>query len=663
MTLINIGLSGLTAAQTSLSTTGQNIANANTEGYSRQRTEQATQQPNFTGGGFVGAGVQITAIDRLFNEFLNEELRLAGQDLQQSQAYLTQAEQLDSILASSNTSLTASLERFFGSLSTASEDPQSDATRQLVLSEAEGLADRFNVLYQGIANQNGFINNQVEALVSQVNQLVSNVANLNDSVAAAFSNGRQPNDLIDQRDLTIRELSELVGITTSPQANGIVNLFIGTGQPLVVGSDVTELGTTTSLDAGFQLSIIQPRSGTDISNIVSGGELGGLLAYQRELVIPALNDLGRLALVTADAVNQQQAQGLDLAGNFGEIIFSEINTPSSQRSRVTADLNNGGNAVLEVEITDSSALTASDYTLRTNSGNYELVRLSDRSVVASGTIPLPTTISLPDEGIDIHLAAGAAFNGDAFFISPTRLAAGQIERVLNEPSQLAFAAPLRASASLQNRGDLNISQPIVTSPVDGANQPLLTTGGAVPFELTYNELTDDWQVTNLPVGFIATPTDLAFTPGVNNNLSLTITGGGNSIELNFDISGRPENGDSITIDPNLDGVADNRNALALVALQTANLVRSSPAVTGANQSLVDNYGQLVEEVGVVTAQRKIETEANQSIFDQAFNNREEISGVNLDEEAANLIRFEQAYSASSQVIAIARELFDRILQI
>ncbi|WP_317931642.1 flagellar hook-associated protein FlgK [Halioxenophilus sp. WMMB6] len=664
MSLINIALSGLNVAQTSLATTSHNITNANTEGYSRQRTEQATQQPNFTGAGYIGAGARITGIDRLYNDFINEELRLAGQDLQQSQAYLSQASQLDSLLASTNTSLTTSLESFFASLSTASEDPQSPATRQLVLSEADGLADRYNLLYQQINDQNSYINNQAEALVSQINQLVTSIADLNDSVAAAFSNGRQPNDLIDRRDQAIRDLSELVGVTTSPQTDGTVNLFIGTGQPLVVGGDVTLLETTRSLDANFQLSIIQPRSGTDITSVISGGQLGGLLTYQQELVVPSLNELGRLALVTADAINQQQAQGLDLEGNFGVNIFDDINTSAAMVNRVTADTANNGDALLQIAVTDTSLLTASDYTLRVTGGNYEIVRLDDSSVVDSGSIPLPATISLPSEGIEIQLTAGAVADGDGFMLSPTRRSAELISMVLNEPTQLAFAAPLRAITSLDNRGEITISQPEIITPLDTNTQPLVSAGGATPFDLIYDETGGFWQISNVPVGYSVSPANLAFTPGVNNSLTFTIDDGlGNAVDVTMDISGRPQNGDAISVDFNSDGVADNRNVLAMVELQTADLIRSSSAVTGPNQGLVDSYGQLVETVGVVTAQKKIETEANQDIFQQAFDNREEISGVNLDEEAANLIRFEQAYSAASQVIAIARQLFDRILEL
>jgi len=664
MSLINIALTGLSVAQTSLSTTSHNISNANTEGYSRQRTEQIPQQPDFTGAGYVGNGAQTVAINRLYNEFINEELRIAGQDLHETQAYLGQAEQLDGLLASTNTSLNSSLERFFGALSTSAEDPQSDAARQLVLSEAEGLSDRYNILYQELSAQNSYINNQVEALVDQINQMAASIASLNNAVAAAFANGRQPNDLVDQRDQAVRELSELVGITTSPQSNGEVNIFIGTGQPLVVGAELTQLSAEWSLDAGFQLAIVQPTSGTDVTSVIDGGELGGLLAYQKELVIPALNEIGRLALVTAQAINQQQAQGLDSAGNYGEIIFADFNSTNDMLSRATAEVNNNGNALLQVEITDAGMLTASDFTLRVNGTNYEIYSITDKTVIASGGIPLPATISLPDQGIDIHIVSGAVTDGDAFYLSPTREAAKQMEMVLNEPAQLAFAAPMRAISSLNNRGDSAISQPIINTELDAATQAMFSTTGGVPFDLVYDEAGGQWQITNVPAGYSITPANAAFTPGVNNSFTFTMNdGAGNSVEFSLDISGRAENGDRYSVEFNSNGVADNRNALAMIVLQTADLVRGSSGVAGPNQSLVASYGQIVEAVGVTTAQKKIEYDANQTIYEQAFNNREEISGVNLDEEAANLIKFEQAYSAASQVISIARQLFDRILQL
>ncbi len=664
MSLLNIALTGLGVAQTSITTTSNNITNAETEGYSRQRTEQATRPSEFTGGGYIGNGAYINSIDRIYNQYINEELRLAGQDLKEVESYLTQAEQLDSLLASTNTSVTSSLERFFSSLSTAAEDPQSNAARQLVLSEADSLADRYNVLYEEVVEQNNYVNSQIGTIVEEINHLSNSIATLNDAIASAFSNGRQPNELLDQRELAIRNLSELVGITTVEQSNGEMNIFVGTGQALVVGVEVSDMSTELSLDAGFQTAIYQPPSGTDLTSVVSGGELGGLLEYQRELVLPTLNELGRLALVTAQTINDQQAQGLDAQGDFGEVIFADFNTDFKMRSRVSSDGTNQGNAILQVEVTDASMLTGGNYTLRVNGGNYEIFSVDENTAIASGTIPLPSTISLSDEGIDIHLDFGAVQDGDAFYISPTRRGSDQIEMVLNEPSQLAFAAPIRATSSLNNRGDVNITQPELTTTLDANNQALVGDSGGVPFDLVYDEASSAWQVTGLPSGYSVTPASAAFDSGLQNNYTFTISdGAGNSVDINLDISGKAENGDLFTVEYNQNGHADNRNALAMIAIQTADVVRGSAAVDGPNQSLVDTYGQIVEEIGVLTATKKIDYEAYQALFEQAYNAREEVSGVNLDEEAANLIKFEQAYNAATQVISVARDLFDRILQI
>ncbi|BFM06697.1 flagellar hook-associated protein FlgK [Halioxenophilus aromaticivorans] len=664
MSLLNIALTGLGVAQTSLTTTSNNITNANTEGYSRQRTEQATRPSEFTGGGYIGNGAYIVGIDRIYNDFINEELRLAGQELKENEAYLSQAEQMDSLLASTSTSLTSSLERFFGSLSTAAEDPQSNAARQLVLSEASSVANRYNVLYQETVEQNSYVNAQIKTLTEEINHLAITVASLNDAIGSAFSNGRQPNELLDQRELAIRDLSELVGITTAEQSNGEINIFVGSGQALVVGVEVSEMSAQASLDAGFQTAIYQPPSGTDLTTVIGGGELGGLLAYQKDLVLPVLNELGRLALVTAQSINDLQAQGLDAEGNFGEIVFGDFNDGFNMRSRSTPDNDNTGNAIFQVEITDAGMLTGSDYTLRVNGGNYEVFSISQNQAVASGTTPIGGTISLPDLGIDIHVESGAVQDGDAFYLSPSRRAADQIEVVLNEPAQLAFSAPVRATSSLNNRGDTNITQPTVTSTINDNNQSIISSSGGFPFDLVYDESAGAWQVTNGPAGFIITPASAAFDSGMTNSLSFTVTdGSGNSVDLELQISGRPQNGDNFTVEFNEDGVADNRNALKMIEIQTADVVRGSAGVNGPNQSLLDTYGQIVEEIGVVTATKKIDTEAYKALYDQAYNAREEVSGVSLDEEAANLIKFEQAYNAATQVISVARDLFDRILQI
>jgi flagellar hook-associated protein 1 FlgK len=235
---------------------------------------------------------------------------------------------------------------------------------------------------------------------------------------------------------------------------------------------------------------------------------------------------------------------------------------------------------------------------------------------------------------------------------------------MDEPSQLAFAAPLKSTVSLDNRGEVNAGGITITSEINPTNNALLSSAGALPFDLVYNENAQAWEVTNAPAGYNILPFQNAITPGVTNNIDLTINDVfGNSIDFSIEVSGLPQEGDVIAIQSNEDGVADNQNILAMIGLQTADLIRASTGVDSANQSLVESYSQLVETVGVVTAQSQIEFDANTNIFDQAFNNREEISGVNIDEEAANLLKFEQAYNAAAQVIATARELFDRILSI
>ena len=201
---------------------------------------------------------------------------------------------------------------------------------------------------------------------------------------------------------------------------------------------------------------------------------------------------------------------MDAQGDFGEVIFADFNTDFKMRSRVSSDGTNQGNAILQVEVTDASMLTGGNYTLRVNGGNYEIFSVDENTAIASGTIPLPSTISLSDEGIDIHLDFGAVQDGDAFYISPTRRGSDQIEMVLNEPSQLAFAAPIRATSSLNNRGDVNITQPELTTTLDANNQALVGDSGGVPFDLVYDEASSAWQVTGLPSGYSVTPSFCGF---------------------------------------------------------------------------------------------------------------------------------------------------------
>lgn len=675
--LLSIGLSGLTASKTSLSVTGHNITNVNTPGFSRQDTVQSTRIPQFTGSGFVGTGTTLTDVRRTYNEFLTTQVRSSTALSSDVEAYKSQISQLDSLLAGSSTGLTAGMQNFFSALQTAAEDPANIPARQLVLSEAEGFSKRFNTVYDRLAEQNDFVNKELSAVSDQVNELAGSIAGYNKAIASASVNGSPPNDLLDAREEAVRQLSTYIGVTVVQQENSY-NLFVGSGQPLVVGNTANsiEVGIGTNDPNRAEVTFVSGGSRQGITSQISGGAMGGLLRYREEVLDSSLNTVGRLALSVADQVNSQLGQGLDLKGNVGASLYGDFNAKDLAQLRVLASSSNTGSAQPALEITDTSALTTSDYQLTFDGTSYAARRSSDGADIAVTVTanPSPSTSSTlsfadakgKDQGFQVVLEEPAT--GDKFTLQPTRRGASSISTVLDQPDQLAFAAPMRSEANLQNSGTGVIGQPELTS----SNDPLLPSvlSSFSPVTMTYNATTKKLDLSlpsSAPASVVISPATPAVISGQSNTLSysLDVTSGTPAVTETYTFeqrfSGRPEAGDTFTLAFNSGGVSDNRNALKLADLQSKASIGVDPGSATSGASFTDSYGALVERVGTLTSQARTDSEATGAILKQASDNRDSVSAVNLDEEAAKLIQFEQYYQASAQIIQVARTLFDTLL--
>ncbi|AWL00951.1 flagellar hook-associated protein FlgK [Stutzerimonas stutzeri] len=664
--LLSIGLSGLAASKTQLSITGHNITNVNTPGYSRQDATQATRSPQFSGAGYIGSGTTLVDVRRTYSEFLTSQLRSSTSLNRDVEAYKSQIDQLDSLLAGTTTGITPSLQKFFSALQTAAEDPANIPARQLVLAEAEGLARRFNTVYDRLSEQNNFTNKQMAAVTDQVNRLAGSIGSLNEAIAIAAANGKQPNDLLDARDEAVRQLSGYIGVTVVPQDDSSFNVFIGSGQPLVVGSKVARLEVVPGQGDPnrHEVQFISGGSRQGITSQITGGELGGLIRYREEVLDSTMNSLGRLALSVSDQVNAQLGQGLDLKGQVGSALFGNYNDPALAKLRVNAFVGNS-NAQPLMNITDTSVLTTSDYLMEYDGSSYKVRRLSDNQLMTVAENPVGTLSFTDkngrDQGFQVVLGNPAPTAGDKFSLQPTRGGASDIKATLDQADQLAFAAPVRAQSTLQNSGTGAIGQPNLLS----APSPIDPAALAAAFEgltLTYDGsgLT---LPTPAPAGLVLSPSTV--TAGQTNTLNLTLTTGTAPNEqqysFEFTLSGRPAAGDTFTFNYNQSGVSDNRNALKLVDLQSKQTVGVTAGIAGSGFSFTDGYGELVERVGTLTAQARMDSEATGAILKQATDNRDSLSAVNLDEEAANLIKFEQYYNASAQIIQVARSLFDTLI--
>ena len=673
--LLNIGLSGLSANKTSLAVTGHNITNVNTPGFSRQETIQSTRVPQLSGAGYIGSGTTLVDVRRIYNEFLNTQVRSSTALSSDSQSYLSQINQLDSLLAGSTTGVNPGLQKVFAALQTAAEDPANIPARQLALSEAEGLAKRFNTVYDRLYEQNSFINKQLSAVTDQVNQLAGSIAGYNSAIAVAASNGQQPNDLLDAREEAVRKLSTFIGVTVVSQDDNSYNLFVGSGQPLVVGSKASRLEVVPGLSDPLrsEVQFVSGSSRQGITSLITGGEMGGLIRYREDVLDSTLNSIGRLALSVTDQVNSQLGQGLDLNGQFGNGLFRDLNDPLLIGQRSLARLGNSDTtANLNVLIEDTTQLTTSDYEVEfTNATDYTVRRVSDGT--SFGPFDITVVPAAEFDGVSLNVASGTFAAGDRFRVMPTRNAGESIRADMKRPEELAFAAPLKSQTSPANIGTGVISQPTLKTNIDIYDpiaQADLETSlrNAPPLRIVMGAgggTTQDYDVVDINGNVID---DGVIVPGQNNKLTITVpvSAGPPAVPVPFDyevtISGRPQAGDIFSVSFTTSGVSDTRNALKLIDLQNRTVIGINPlapATTGS--SFTDAYGDLVERVGTLTSQARVDGEATGAILKQATDNRDSVSAVNLDEEAAKLIQFEQYYQASAQIIQVARSLFDTLI--
>ncbi|MBR7792496.1 flagellar hook-associated protein FlgK [Undibacterium sp. FT147W] len=742
--ILNIGQTALAAAQVGISTTGHNIANAGTVGYNRQVVLQSANAPQLLGGSFVGQGVSISQIQRQYDAFISQQVNATQTTKNQADAYYSQIQQINNLVADPTAGVTPALQEFFTSIQNLSASPNGTAgaaARQAVLSSAQSLAGRFNSLQTRLDEIRQNVNGQIGGAITAINTYASQVANLNETIAKSVSTtGSPPNDLLDQRDQLITEMSKYTKVTVIPQDNKF-NVFIGNGQPLVLGGVVNQLELSVSKTDSTRAEVSYSANGTSVQiaeNGLPGGVLGGLFDFRANTLDPAQNAIGRVAIGIATAFNEQHALGQDLNGATGAKFFNipqPITTPSTS---------NTTNADVTANISDVSALTTSDYRLQvTSPGNYRVIRVSD------GQTQTATSQPIKIDGITMEFPqppAAQPATGDEFLIRPTLAAAAGFSVDVIDPSKIAVAAAIKTAVPTTNIGNGKISAGTVDSAVASASTSATATISAVktdssfassavapPVTLTYS----GGSFTGFPAGVnvsvtvgatttnYAPPATVPYTTGakisfsgmsftVQNssgapangdtftvspsvpvaaskltfnsagntltgfpaNANVTVTKGATSTTYpagtavpysdgatysysgtSFTLSGTPSNSDVFNISANVTGSGDNRNALLLAGIQTKNsMVGSTTTIQGAYAQFVSQVGNKTHELGITTA-------SEATLLKNATDNQQSISGVNLDEEAANLLKYQQAYQAAGKLMQIASTLFDTILAI
>lgn len=558
--ILATAVTGLKAFQRSLDTTSHNIANVNTEGYSRQRVESGTMPAQFTGSGYVGNGVKIENIARVYDQFINNQLRSSTSAFGEADRYRQLTAQVDNLVADPTTGMSPAIKSFFNAVNEVADDPASIPARQVLLSEAEILTQRFATMSGRFEALRSQVNQDLEVVVDNIDSYAAAIADLNVRIAAEkgrASNEQQPNDLMDERDRLLNKLGELVDVSIVPAKSDMISVFIGKGQSLVLDGTYNRLGTQQSkLDPDHLEIALQQPDGSDqvITRQLSGGELTGILRFRDDVLGPSQQKLGAVAASIAMEFNVIHAAGYDIDGEAGQDFFAGIGEVP-----VTGMPGNSGTLTVAFDPANIGAIDAGDYRLDVNGAGptYTLTRISDNTSInltpdASGNLSATGNDRLP--GITIASSGLAA--GDSFLIRPAYYAARDIAVNIGDPRHIAAATNLDADG---------VS--VITGPMPG----------------------------------------------------------------------------------------DNRNALALATLE------NKLGMLGGTATFQDAYGRMISEVGTLANEARIRSSAQETLLNNAKESWSEVSGVNLDEEAANLIKFQQSYQAAAQVVAMTNTLFDSLL--
>ncbi len=654
--LLSLGSRAMTANYAALQVTGNNIANANTPGYSRQHVELATAFSQQTGNGFFGKGVDVATVSRAHSDFLTREAALTQSLAASDSSRSEQLKQLEQVFQTGEAGLGHSAQQMFNAFVDVANKPQDSSARQVALARVGDMAARFRTASDQIDSIQAGISQGLKTSVASINSLTARIADLNTRIANVQGTGHSPNDLLDQRDGAINDLSQLVQVTTLPAADGTVAVFLGGSQKLVLGGNATPITTVTDEFDPSKLQLGITEGGTTRAfpdGFVAGGSVGGLLRVQNHDLADARGLIGQLASAIAGALNRQQSLGLDLgqpasAGALLLAIGAASVAPSSNNAMaggvpVASYVNGSGVRVpsVSISVVDSKELQPSDYELAADpalpAGSYRLTRLSDGNsqTVSNGSVV---------DGFRIDVASPVPAARDRFLLQPSSPATRSIALALDDPKGIAAASPVSAAMAAGNVGTASVAS--VTAVSASLNRNLTAT-------ITFTD-----NLGNYNYSLVDTTSAL---PTVNGTGTFAA---GQPIALNgfeLRLAGVPKTGDSLAVAKTLVPAGDNGNANALLALRDAAIVGQRGAVAGAN--VTDAYASALGTVGVRVQSAGFAADQSASIATDAKTQASQTSGVNLDEEAARLIQFQQSYQAAAKMLQVAQAVFDTLLQI
>ena len=662
MSLLNVGARALQVNQTVIQTTGNNIANVNTAGYSRQTVSLATMPSQYTTDGYIGKGVDVNGILRNHSELLTRQASAAASVQSGDTVRLDRLKQLQNIFTGGKDGLGVAINDMMNAFSDVVSSPTDLTARGVVMTRMDETAKRLRDASSRMDEIAATVENQIQGGLAVVNNLASKMASVNQDIALAKGNGQQPNDLLDQRDQLIRDINQYVQTSQVEADDGSVTLFVANSQPLVMGNRAATLsmGDPQNFDTnGAQKKLLFTPAGSSQKielneAVLGGGEISGLMRFQNSDLAEGRNLIGRLAIGISETLNQQNQQGLTLDGQQGGNLFTPIDL-----GRAISGNSNTSTATIGMEVADVTKLQASSYVIDFTAGSSGTVtRQSDgktfgfADMTELDTLMLSQGLRLTDGALPPATAtvfsAGAAAK-DQFLLNPLQGAASQMQSAQYSPKELAAANAINAAMGPRNDGSLQLvslkasGSPALVLPPSPTSPA--TTGGGVQITFTAGS-----PITYTTTGAATNVTAATYVPGQ------PISVDGWEITLN----GAPKTGDTVTVGNAKDAQygtyyqRDAGNASALLNLRDAKIF------DGANLS--DGFAGAMAQVGTRTQSATFAANLSSTIASNLDNERASVSGVNLDEEAARLIQFQQAYQASAKMIQIAQSLFDNVIQ-
>ncbi|ARD43642.1 flagellar hook-associated protein FlgK [Colwellia sp. PAMC 21821] len=666
--LYQTGVSGLLSAQQQLATTGHNIANVNTEGYTRQRTEQGSAVGNYNGGNFVGSGTYVQDITRLYDQFSYKEQLLNKSNLGNADSISLDLNQLNEIMSFSSEAIGGSIDRFYQAVNGIADNPNDLGLRNIALSQATVLAKDFNSLNYNLDQLEKSTNGEIEQMASKISQISLDLAKINEQILQNkdLNLTGQPNDLLDKRDQLVNQLGEYTSVHTIEDTHGVMTVMIGNGATLVAGitplTVSVEAGDPDALQTKLQLNSRNGKVALDASKL--GGAIAAKIEYRDEHVAKARSELNRLAMAVSETLNQSQAKGLDLNAKQGLDIFTDINATNLQNSRVLASSKNTGTVQAGINITDVSLVPANDFTIKYDGTDYIMTNAQNGStttLVASSPGVYPT-----DYGFEFKVNSGTPSTDDRFTLRPTENSAALMKVTLSDPKSIAASSAIGIEADENNVSNgavsiINVADPeVARSYTDGTNANIVVDvyKETPPGDFVYRV----YDAANPPLPPPAPSSTLAdgrFFAGATAVIDMPPAPATAAFQI--EIAGLPEGQGALAREKftisDAFGSGNANNASLMAATQEQGILG------GGKQTFSQALATATAEVGSNASTAELVADTAQALFTQAYNRNQSNSGVNLDEEAANLLKYQQAYQASSQIISVANTIFDTLLAV